>query len=63
MPKESFELLTENAGEVLDTLSNVTAILENVLLHQGRYMPYADYQSRSMVAKHARALLTKLGQE
>jgi hypothetical protein len=38
-------------GSLLDTLANVTATLDNVLLHQGQHMTAEDlYQRRLLVA-------------
>lgn len=43
--------LPTGPGSLLDTLSNVTAALDNVLLHQGQHMTPEDrYQRRLLVA-------------
>jgi hypothetical protein len=43
--------LPTGPGSLLDTLANVTATLDNVLLHQGQHMTAEDlYQRRLLVA-------------
>lgn len=46
-------------GSLLDTLANVTAALDTVLLHQGQHMTPADlYQRRMLVASTKHTLKT-----
>ncbi len=61
--KEPFELATESLGELVNALDDVTASLENVLLHLGHRMTEADRRGRWAVVEHAQALLHKLTPE
>lgn len=63
MPKEQFELIAENAGEIVDTLVHVTAALENCLLHSDWQMTHADRTSRRALVAKAQALLERIGVE
>lgn len=60
--KETFDLVTENAGELVEMLAQVTAALENSVLHHGQPMPLADRNSRARLVEQAKTLLEKLEQ-
>lgn len=62
MAKETFDLVTENAGELVEMLAQVTAALENAVLHHERAMSAADRVSRNQLIADAQALLKKLEQ-
>lgn len=48
-------------GSLLDTLANVTAALDNVLLHQGKHMTPADLYQRQMLCAATKHTLTQHG--
>lgn len=58
---ELYERATENLGDVLDLLDQLSASMENVLLAPGVRMAEADRTSRGRNASAARALLQRIG--
>lgn len=52
--------LRDAAPELLEALDNVTASLENCLLHAGKPMPKADLTARQQRVAEARALIDRI---
>jgi hypothetical protein len=55
------DTLPTTPGSLLDTLANVTAALENCLLHHGQLMPAADLYQRQMLVAATKHTLQQHG--
>lgn len=60
MTKETFELVAEHAGDLIEALDNTAASLETVMVHLGAQMTEADRINRWRLVNEAQALVKKL---
>lgn len=57
---EPHEYLNENAGEIIELIADMTAALDNMLLHHGGYMPDSDVRPRAALVDKAEVVLKHL---
>ena len=60
MTKEPYEVLTENASEVIFLLGQLTAAMDNTLLSIGHHMHPADAVARRNLVEQAEKLVLRL---
>lgn len=57
---EPHEYLSENAGEIIELVADMSAALDNMLLHHGGYMPASDVRPRAALVDKAKRALRHL---